>query len=898
VGGRQDGPSAAILHVSDPQFGRYHRFGEGVDSLASHLVRDLRGLAEEGVPPVDLIVLSGDIAEKGMKSEYDQARAFVDALCKHTGLGYERIVVVPGNHDVSWGLSAAYFAECEGNETPPREPYPKKWRHYQAFVASLHGEAAFTEDRPYRLHRFDDLRLVVAALNSTMKESHREGDHYGWCGVEQLRWFADELRTVRGMARVGVVHHNARRKATADNENLRDADDLDEILGPHLDLLLHGHTHQGREDRLADGTLVLATGSTAVTVDWRPGDVPNQYQIVELRPAALTRWGRQWSGTTWIADPRISRRGNHWQVDLPFEPPGWPRDPAPMSDMDLLRRRGELLLERRGEVGRRSGNDFVSRVEFVTRRDVGEGVIERRSKGHPPLDYLVVTRPAAPMRYVGILDGRLDESTVDRFDELVFGALRERGGTDLLLVHRGPEDPAVRAAARRRGVQVKTWTEYNDLLEPSAYADWLVGQLESDPVYPQQLYLEQRFRVIDRWGKESREVHDDLLSVIYDGVLDDESRFELVLGDAGFGKSFLVRRLAYQMLRNDQVCITPIVIYLRDRDKRQTIEEMVSNVLIPSRAAFNADRFRHSLEAGSLALLIDGYDEFAVRVGYTNAAAQLQTFVGALQGQAKVLLTTRPNHFRSADEVTSKLFESLRTVHHGRVYQLEPFDERQQSAFLTRWFELRDDRQAVATARRWMAALSRVDNLPELSKTPRMLSFMVEDLKLAEIEAASHAGTVTAADLYQRLVDHWLGTEAAKVDSDDERAVPPEERQRLLEDIALQLWQIGERDLTEQTLHKVARTLHLPRHELTLDQAAQLLGGRTLLQVDNRRWRFAHQSVWEFLLAKRLAAILRKGNDLAVLGEAELTGLTIRFLRDLAPAEAIEWGVGVVGGQP
>jgi hypothetical protein len=269
-----------------------------------------------------------------------------------------------------------------------------------------------------------------------------------------------------------------------------------------------------------------------------------------------------------------------------------------------------------------------------------------------------------------------------------------------------------------------------------------------------------------------------------------------------------------------------------------------------------------------------------------------------LQGQAKVLLTTRPNHFRSADEVTSKLFESLRTVHHGRVYQLEPFDEPQQSEFLARWFELRGDRQAAVTARRWMTALGRVDNLPELARTPRMLSFMVEDLTLAQIEAASQARTVTAADLYQELVNHWLRGEAAKVDADDERAVPPEERQRLLEDIALQLWRVGERDLTEETLHEVARTLHLPRHELTLDQAAQLLGGRTLLQVDDRRWRFAHQSVWEFLLAKRLAAILREGKDLAVLGDAELTGLTIRFLRDLAPDEATEWGAGIIGGQP
>ena len=34
-----------------------------------------------------------------------------------------------------------------------------------------------------------------------------------------------------GWLRLGVVHHNVVRGAVADDENLRDADDLDEILG-------------------------------------------------------------------------------------------------------------------------------------------------------------------------------------------------------------------------------------------------------------------------------------------------------------------------------------------------------------------------------------------------------------------------------------------------------------------------------------------------------------------------------------------------------------------------------------------------------------------------------------------------------------------------------------------
>ena len=123
-------------------------------------------------------------------------------------------------------------------------------------------------------------------------------------------------------------------------------------------------------------------------------------------------------------------------------------------------------------------------------------------------------------------------------------------------------------------------------------------------------------------------------------------------------------------------------------------------------------------------------------------------------------------------------------------------------------------------------------------------------------------------------------------------------RQELLEHLALKLWLAGERDVTEDTLQQAARdVLDLPRLKLTLDQAAQEMGGRTLLQVDEHRWRFAHQSVWEFLLARRIATLLRMGKGDELLGEAQLTGPTgIRFLRDLAPKEGTVLGREVVSG--
>ena len=70
-----EGPNVTILHLSDPQFGKNHRFGstDPFDTLLQRLADDLRGLrTDPGLRP-DLLVLTGDLAEWGRKSEFDDA---------------------------------------------------------------------------------------------------------------------------------------------------------------------------------------------------------------------------------------------------------------------------------------------------------------------------------------------------------------------------------------------------------------------------------------------------------------------------------------------------------------------------------------------------------------------------------------------------------------------------------------------------------------------------------------------------------------------------------------------------------------------------------------------------------------------------------------------------------
>jgi GAF domain-containing protein len=265
-----------------------------------------------------------------MDSEFEHVAVFGEGLLSHLRLGRDRLLVIPGNHDINRSLCESYFLRCAGKGKAPEPPYWAKWESYVELFARLYRDVdryLFTELEPWTLFEIPSLRVVVAGLNSTIHESHRDSDHHGFIGENQLRWFDARLAGYarNGWLRVGIIHHNVMRRATDDNENLKDAESLREILGDRLHVLLHGHTHQGGVEMLGLSLPVIATGSAAVKRKQRPGpssdelgETPNQYQLVRLTRGGLTCVAREYTyeRKRWIGDNRVSRHGDRWWYSL------------------------------------------------------------------------------------------------------------------------------------------------------------------------------------------------------------------------------------------------------------------------------------------------------------------------------------------------------------------------------------------------------------------------------------------------------------------------------------------------------------------------------------------------------------------------------------------------------
>ena len=304
-------PRAAVtlLHLAGPRFGRGPAASAehvSTSELQARIWADVTRLTATGMPKPDLMVVTGDLTESGSLRECDEALTLLTGLRALLGLEPHRVAIVPGGHDITLAASRAYFADCEADGVQPQLPYWPKWRHFaslfEEFYRGLEGPG-FKSVQPWTLFRIEDLRVVIAGLNSTMASSHRQEDHYGWIGEAQAAWFADRLASFErdGWLRIGVICHDPAPgdvPAERDAMLLRDAGTLDRLLGPRLNLLLHGPGPGGEQvAKLGSGLLVMSVAAAG------------RHQFLRLAADGLERWGTRHGG-----DENAERLPLRWHV--------------------------------------------------------------------------------------------------------------------------------------------------------------------------------------------------------------------------------------------------------------------------------------------------------------------------------------------------------------------------------------------------------------------------------------------------------------------------------------------------------------------------------------------------------------------------------------------------------
>lgn len=569
---------------------------------------------------------------------------------------------------------------------------------------------------------------------------------------------------------------------------------------------------------------------------------------------------------------------------------------------ERLDRRLEML---EFDFDREPEHPFSAKVERAARIRYPEAVLTKHRVEAPFVGLMQLEIPTgvfSGMQLVAVLDQGVTPELVQQF------ALLERPFRDdypplrSTIVYRGEAaSPELSAEARRKGIHLETFYAYQALFDLTKYLEWQTARLVADPIYPPAMYVDPPATYEVQGSRDLTRV-DNALQYLLDLLRTAEQpRFALVIGEFGAGKTFLLHELARRMVVEKHP-VWPVLVEMHRLEKQPDLPALLgahfANADVPG---YSFKAFQYMLNEGRIALLFDGFDELAGQVTYDAVTKHFDTVLSAAQGErAKVVLSSRRQHFLSEAQLKEgveqsriklALAEEAKKVPGFRLVMLEKFEALQIKQYL--FNVLGDQRQADER----YALINDVKDLLGLSHNPRMLGFISRIPETSLREAKRKQGTITAAGLYDLLVNEWLDFEHKRsLRLSARKGISREALHQGIGRLAVNMWQSRIKQVQVDQIRDVVAAAMVELKEPALDPnvLAHMFGSGSLLVRDaDGRFSFVHRSVMEWFVAREAATQVQEHGDSALLAVDELSPLMADFFSAMATREkAIEWARG------
>jgi 3',5'-cyclic AMP phosphodiesterase CpdA len=219
---------------------------------------------------VERVVVTGDLTNLSLPSEFEHVRRKLDALAVP-------VTVIPGNHDAyTRGSARAKLFE----------------RHLGHL---MEGEHEGGEDYPF-VQRFTDVALVGVSTAVPSPPLFAIG-RVGPDQLARLRVVLERLRD-DGLRRVVLIHHPPVAGVSKPRHELLDLDAFDRVIAElGAELVLHGHEHRRVESTLPgpDGDVPVHGIGSGTSISARPGR-EGAFAVYDVTKDGIDREVHVWNG--------------------------------------------------------------------------------------------------------------------------------------------------------------------------------------------------------------------------------------------------------------------------------------------------------------------------------------------------------------------------------------------------------------------------------------------------------------------------------------------------------------------------------------------------------------------------------------------------------------------------
>jgi Calcineurin-like phosphoesterase len=260
-----------IIHLSDTQFGPKHKFGDP-SKFAEGLMADVLELSQKHSFLPTSIVLSGDVTEFSIKSQYDEAQKQLSLLRNEIFIDNDMMLVVPGNHDVNWKLSE--LAEELGDENLKFDPYRKG-------LSNINDSYTYDNDY-YPVVNDYQHGITYLLLNTCENETHLH--HEGYVDEQKI---VNSLKHIEkednNFLQIALGHHPLKDVNDEGRACIANATAIESLLVENkFHMYLFGHVHQNCHYNIShqgNDLICIGSGSSGVNFTEREDGIQNQYII-------------------------------------------------------------------------------------------------------------------------------------------------------------------------------------------------------------------------------------------------------------------------------------------------------------------------------------------------------------------------------------------------------------------------------------------------------------------------------------------------------------------------------------------------------------------------------------------------------------------------------------------